>query len=282
MFNKYCVIYSRISTENQKFGHSLNTQFTVCKEYADSNNLIIKNSYSDINSGTKMKKLEELNRLINENENVYLLVTNLDRFSRNLGEACNYIDKLDRKKIILYSVEQLVSTKNINGIREVKCILADAELESKRLGSRLKLTFDCIKKKGGHIGPARYGFKKKKLKNIPITIPDKYETEIISLIKNLRLGEKKSSELSKQITKITNINVPLKFYDKNDNEIIKFSKPFTLTYSEIANILDDYNIKIRNKKPNKINISNIFLSNSRKRKPNYTNNLINNMNNLSL
>ena len=89
------------------------------------------------------------------------------------------------------------------------------------------------------------------------------EKKIIDLIINLRLGVTNSKKINKQIKQITNNNniSDIKFYDIDNNEIDIFDKPFTLTYTEIANILNDYNIKNRNKLFVKSAISNIFKQN---------------------
>lgn len=284
-----CVIYSRISTQNQTSGYSLETQNNICSNYAKNNNLNILNYYSDIGSGRYMSKLTQLNNLINENNNVKLLVCNLDRFSRNLEHACKYIFNLEKKKIILYSIEQDVSNENISSTRLLKSYINDSEFESKLIGGRVKRSLDEIKSRGGYIGCIGFGYDRKRIQGIPVRVKNKKEFDIINLIINLRLGVNNSKKLSKQIYNITNINVPLKFYDKNDNIIDIFNKPFTLTFNEIADILNDYKITIRKKKCTKNNISNIFKKNCSKQKINKLkkfklnmNLLTNNMNNISL
>ena len=261
-----CVSYSRISSINQKEGHSIQTQKEIIQKYANDNNLNIIQSYNDIGSGLKMNLLKNLNYILNNYSNITILVHNIDRFSRNLKDACLYLEKFQKKNIIIYAIEQDISNKTISSTRLFKTYINDAEFESKMIGLRVKKTLHNIKKKGGHVGSIRYGFKKKKIQNIPVIIKDSTENSIIKLIIDLRLGVKTSKELSESIIKITNTTKPLIFYDKYDNEIEKFAKPFTLTFKEISDILNDYNITIRGKKCKGTTINNIFNRNCDKNK----------------
>jgi len=284
------IAYRRISTQNQSNGHSLITQKKICDEYASNNNMNISNEYSDIGTGKNMKNLTNLNNLIDENNNCTLVVVNIDRFSRDLEQGLQYLKKLKSKEITLYSIEQNVSSDNISGLRLVKSYINDSEFESKTIGLRVKKSLITIKKKGGYIGGLKYGYQRCRLNNIPIKVKSSSEKKIIELIKNLRLGTSSSKNISKQIKQITaNNKIPdIKFYDIEDNEIEIFDKPLTLTYTEIADILNDYNIKKRNKKFTKYSVSNIFKQNCNtktlKKIKTLKNNLksLDNMNNLTI
>ena len=94
-----CVGYSRVSTQNQTDGHSIETQNQIIKSYARNNKLNIIQYYSDVGSGTKMNKLNNFNYIIDNYNNITLIVSNADRFSRNLSEACHYLDKMKKKNI---------------------------------------------------------------------------------------------------------------------------------------------------------------------------------------
>lgn len=261
-----CISYSRISSITQKKGHSIQTQKEIIQKYANDNNLNIIHCYNDIGSGIKMNLLKNLNYILNNYSDIKILVHNIDRFSRNLKDACIYLEKFQKKNIIIYAIEQDISNKNISSTRLLKTYINDAEFESKMIGLRVKKTLGSIKKKGGHIGGVRYGFKKKRIQNIPVIIKDSNENAIIKLIIDLRIGVKTSKEISQVITQITNTNKPLIIYDKHDNEIEKFAKPFSLTFKEIADILNDYNITIRGKNCKGTTINNIFNRNCDKNK----------------
>ena len=255
--------YTRLSTISQTSGHSLDTQKNICNEYASNNNMNISNEYSDIGSGKYMKNLTNLNKLLDENNDCTLVVVNIDRFSRNLEQGLQYLKKLKSKNITLYSIEQNVSSNNLSGLRLIKSYINDSDFESKTIGFRVKKSLATIKKRGGHIGGLKYGFRRCRLNNIPIKVKSSSEKKIIDLIINLRLGitsSKKINELIKQITNNKNIS-DIKYYNKEDEEIEIFDKPFTLTYTEIADILNDYNIKNRKKLFVKSAVSNIFKQN---------------------
>jgi len=141
------ISYSRISSINQKGGHSIQTQKEIIQKYANDNNLNIIQSYNDIGSGLKMNLLKNLNYILNNYSNIKILVHNIDRFSRNLKDACLYLEKFQKKNIIIYAIEQDISNKNISSTRLLKTYINDAEFESKMIGLRVKKTLSCIKKK---------------------------------------------------------------------------------------------------------------------------------------
>jgi len=261
-----CIGYSRISTKNQINGHSIQTQKENIKKYAHENHLNIIKYYEDVGSGTKMNLLNNLNKIIDNYKNIKIIVFNIDRFSRNLKDACIYLEKLKKKNIFIYAIEQNISNETISSARLLKTYINDAEFESQMIGLRVIQTQKHIKKKGGYIGGVRYGYIKKRVRNIPVIIKNNDEINIINLIIDLRLGIKTSKELSEIIIKITNINKPLVIYDKHDNEIEKFAKPFSLSFKEIADILNDYNIVIRGKNCKGTTINNIFNRNCDKNK----------------
>jgi len=271
--------YVRISSLSQTNGQSIEVQKSIINEFGNINNININNIYSDVGSGTKMKNLKNLNLLIQENNNCTLLVVNIDRFSRNLYEGIEYLNILKNKNIILKSIEQNISSDNITGIRLIKSCMNDSEFESNTIGLRVKKSLNIIKKKGGHIGIAPYGFKKKRINNLPIKVKDKTEELIIDLIVNLRLGIANVSKINNIISKIKNKNMPLiKFYDTNNTEITIFDKPFTLTFLEIADILNDYEITRRNKKFTSNSVNTIFKNNCSKKTLNKVKKLKNNLN----
>ena len=261
------IAYYRISTKNQSNGYSLDNQKTIIRKYANNNNITITNEYYDIGSAyKKMKNLVSLNKIINEHNDSTLLVVNIDRFSRNLEEGIIYLKKLEQKNIRLYSIEQNVCSDNISGIRLIKGFINDSEFESNTTGIRVKKSLNEIKSRGGYIGIPRYGFKKSKLNKIPILVKCNYEQKIIKLISDLRIGITNSDIINKQISIILNqkkIN-KLNFYDRDNNIIDVFDKPFTLTFSEITTILNDYNFKYRKNKRFKVSsVTNIFKKNNK-------------------
>ena len=272
------VIYARVSSDNQTNNHSIDSQINLSTQYANNNNHFVTKIYSETCSGKKnFKKNTELYKLVNENKDIILIVYDIDRLSRSImdGSKCYYSCK--KKNIIIYSiVQKTLYNFTLDKERLFFDALNQANYESNKIGQRVSNTFVTIRDKGGHIGPARYGFKKKKVNKIPILIKDDYEQEIIKFICLLRVGDKPSSIINEQLKKIVDNPVPINFYDKNDNIIQKFNKKYTLNFVDITNILNDYNIKYRNNKSfTKNNVSNIF--NKNKKKVGFIQQLFNNL-----
>ena len=260
------IIYARVSSENQKDNHSIDSQISLCTDYANKNGYYIDKIYYEICSGkNNLKKNCELYKLISENNNITLLVYDIDRLSRSITNGMDCYYKCKAKNIIIYSIVQKILYNTIDTERQFIDSLNQANYESNKIGLRIKNTCKNIRNKGGHIGPAKYGFKKSKVNKIPVLIKENYEQEIIKFISLLRIGDKSSTEINNQLKKIIDNPVPLHFYDKNDNIIEKFNKPYTLNFIEISNILNDYNIKYRNNKNfTRNNVNYIFNQNKQK------------------
>ena len=198
-----------------------------------------------------MKKLKEFNQLINNESNILLIVQNIDRFSRSVEHGSYYLDIMQQKNILLYSIEQQLYSNNIENISQIKNCIIHNELYSKQLSRRIKNIQSMIRNKGGYIGGIPFGYSIFKDNNkIPRKILNKHEQKIIKLIINLKISLSSSKNLTKSIRDIKNNNNEdeLEFIDENQNIINYFDKPFTLDNKTISEILNNYNILKRKKK----------------------------------
>ena len=107
---KKAILYRRVSTTDQKlFGNSLNTQRDALRNFCDSNQIIIKREFEEDFSAKNFNRpvMQELLSYAkaNHKEIDFVLITNWDRFSRNLLDALNVINDLHAYGIIANSIE---------------------------------------------------------------------------------------------------------------------------------------------------------------------------------
>jgi len=251
---KTCIVYSRISSDKQtKYNNSylsLHTQRIQCEDYAKNNNLKIIKFYQEVYSAKDMRKLKILNELINTNGNVILLVRSVSRFSRNVSQGIEYYNKMKERNILpIFVQDNLIVDDNPHNLARYISLLSTAQLESEIISQRVKNNLNTIRQLGGHVGSLEYGFKSKEKDGIRVKVINQYEQDVIKFILCAKKGNCTSRILSILMYKISKDNqkVPIYFYDKDGSIIRKFDNPYTLTYQEISNLLNDYNVTHRGK-----------------------------------
>lgn len=260
------VIYNRISSKNQAQLNgvhiSLENQLNHCKEYCEKNNFEIIATFSEIKSAKNIKFQKKLLDIYKNYDNINLIIYNITRFSRNTIEGLNFINNCKNKNIKLHFVEENLSGDQYIDQHRLRIGLSQAELESNNISQKQLKTNKVLRSKGWKFGNAKYGHHITFKNGIRSTKSNKCEQNVIKFIETA-----KTTTSCKELNKFLNIilpnnKYPLEFYDKDDSKIDHFSKPNTLTFQEIANILNEYGIKPRKNIWTKNKISNIYRSNS--------------------
>lgn len=102
---KTAVIYARYSSDNQN-EQSIEWQLRVCQDYAQSNDILILNTYIDRTMTGTNDNRPDFQKMIKDSSNKefeYVIVYKIDRFSRNKYETAKY------KKIIKDNVVKMLS-----------------------------------------------------------------------------------------------------------------------------------------------------------------------------
>lgn len=98
MNKENCVIWTRVSTKKQEDnGGSLQYQRDCCMDYAKSNGFNVVNSFGGTHESAKTpgKFIKEMVSFIKRNKTVkYLIVSQIDRFSRDSGQGCTMFNNL--------------------------------------------------------------------------------------------------------------------------------------------------------------------------------------------
>ena len=258
------IIYNRISSTNQSniknYHISLENQYDHCKNYCDQNGLNIINTVNEIKSARNMNNQNNLYNIINNYNDINIIIYNITRFSRNVLQGLQILKKLEQKNIIIHFVEENAKTNCYLDKHRIRLGLSQSEYESDTISNRIKSNNNVLKKKGWKFGKPEYGKEIYFNNGVRQTKINKYEKNIIDFIVAARISSCTVNHLNKLLNKIIPNNKELiEFYDpKSDLIIDKFSKPYTLTFREIAHLLNDYNISNRNKKWNYLSIKRIF------------------------
>ncbi len=250
LFNgKSAIIYIRASTKEQ----NVESQQYACEQYCKVNKLKIKNIYIEKCSAYKKDSQPKLNVLIKNNKNTNLIVFSVDRFSRNVKKSHSYILDLEFNNIVLISVKENLNLNTAFGKHNFRTLVNAAQYESELISERVKNSIKYRKANKIHIGQTPYGFKKlnKQL------IRDSEETAIIRFIITTYKKHMDSNTMSEKLFHLLrNLNRPKKdfvevsFTDEDKKyEYYQYNKleKILISASIISDILNDYNIKKRNK-----------------------------------
>lgn len=169
------IAYLRISTETQE----LNAQKLELYEYARKNDLKIDEFVEAEASSRKSEALRKIDLLLEKlNSGDLLLVSELSRLARSVGQVARIVDVLIKKQVKLITVKEGI---RINGNQDMQTktmitvFSLFAELERDLISERTKQGLAAAKAKGKILGRPR-GRGKSKL--------DEFQSEIKSLLQN--------------------------------------------------------------------------------------------------
>ena len=264
------VIYSRVSTGKQVFGTSLSSQQMICKEYCTKKNFKIIKEYSESVSAKNISKQTELNKIVEENYDIQLVVLDASRLTRNMTDFINFLNKCKQKQIVIHFAQDNLESSNMHDIKKMISNVIDSETELKNLSERIIRSIQHRKQTGTYFPTKiQYGYMLKELKNSKfkkIICPNDNEKKIIKLIKEMRSGVSLMM-LDDSIEKITGIKEYMKSYFPsnylNDDEFnyTMSDEKYVFNLKEIAFHLNNMKITNRNKIWNNRMISHIVKHN---------------------
>jgi DNA invertase Pin-like site-specific DNA recombinase len=117
---KKAVIYARYSPGGQQTAQSIEGQLKVCREYATREGFHIMGEYADQKlTGKTAEKRLDFQRMIADSARgrwEYVIVYQLDRFSRNKYDNAIYKEKLSRHGVKVISAMEQINTEDASGI----------------------------------------------------------------------------------------------------------------------------------------------------------------------
>jgi DNA invertase Pin-like site-specific DNA recombinase len=257
---KDAYIYVRVSSQRQtKNNVSFDTQINACQKYIKEQNYKFIQTLSETGSAFHPGKRHQLDDLIdNIPEDSVIIVYSYDRFSRNVIEATQMIQKLSKRNVLVESATEKVDYTTPNGRHLFTTIISSAQQQSETLGKRIKSSIEFRKNNGTYHTRTAYGYINVQRFDKYFVEEDPEEMKIIQIIISLRQGSKTIDQINGSLFEIvTQQNqVPLEFFE-GDKKITKI-RPNELKFKEIADILNDYNITHRNKPWSATNVSYLY------------------------
>ena len=241
------ILYTRVSSHSQG-QEGLQIQTQLCLDYLNNNGITLSGSYQEISSAFNGKQMA-LKNALEQNSNCTLFVLNVSRFSRNIVNAIEFMKLASEKSINIHFIEENLDSNNMTHHHTIRIKLSEAQLESENTSRRVSNSYKVLKAKGHKFGRAKYGYSasvnpKTKLRKF---ILNKKERYIMDFISQARDGNS-CKILNNKLKKIIPNADPLDFYDTDGvTKIGYFNKANTLTFEEIADILNDYDILKRGK-----------------------------------
>lgn len=147
--NKAAVGYARVSTTSESQETSLPTQRERIKSYCDSRNWTLENFFQD--KGASGKDVERpgfnsLKSFLQNREIDALIVTNLDRFSRNPRDVISEIDWLKEIGVDFVSIDQSIDTSTTAGEMVMVLISYLNRMEREKTVEKIKKSLERKKK----------------------------------------------------------------------------------------------------------------------------------------
>lgn len=179
-----CVLYSRVSTEMQVDGYSLEGQATCMKKFADREGMTIVSNYEDAGkSGKSIDGRPAFQKMLADIQDGlqidYILVYKLSRFGRNAADILNSLALIQNYDVNLISVEEGIDSSQASGKLLISVLSAVSEIERENI---LEQTMNGRREKARqglwNGGPAPYGYN---LKGNSLEINEE-EAEVIRLI----------------------------------------------------------------------------------------------------
>lgn len=181
---KKCLLYSRVSTEMQVDGYSLEAQKNCLKRFAEREEMIVVEAYEDAGkSGKSIEGRPAFKKMLSDIENGknvdYVLVYKLSRFGRNAADILNSLALLQTYDVNLICIEEGIDSSQTSGKLLISVLSAVAEIERENI---LEQTMNGRREKARqgkwNGGPAPYGYE---LKDNMLFVNED-EAEIIRLI----------------------------------------------------------------------------------------------------
>lgn len=136
---KKCYIYTRVSTEIQVDGYSLDAQITELERYAKVKGMEICGRYQDAGkSGKNIKGRPEFQRMLRDiaagkDQVDSVLVFKLSRFARSATDALNALENLQKHNVDLVCVDEALDTSTAVGKLVFIIISAICEMERENI-----------------------------------------------------------------------------------------------------------------------------------------------------
>jgi DNA invertase Pin-like site-specific DNA recombinase len=187
-----------------------------------------------------------------------LIFADVDRFTRNIKNGMDILSRLQKCNVIIEFVRENIDYTTPIGMKLLKYKMVDAEYESDMISQRVSNSLICKKFMKYHIGGVKFGKKiiNKKLVN------NEEEQYIIKIIK---MFNRPSIKIGEVMEEIENYHINYKtesleeeYYVIYNGYRLNGSESISMfTYTELSQLLNEYDIKKRGHKWNGLMVKRI-------------------------
>lgn len=247
MRNKDCIIFCRVSSDKQTGTFHISLEVQEQKGYACARlfhmrvRTVIK-CVESAYSGTSCT----IKSLISKNRGKNIILYNVSRFSRSSVKGAQLLEYALKNNVRLFFVDEGIiwDKSNQNNLPLIKRRLELAEEESRAIGKRVKDALAEKKRLGFFTGGvAKYGYKKVQVEGGKKLEEEKYEQAVIKFInlcKEVGTSVSVLNEWMKQLSPHFDFPITL---EHNNVKVKRLEEP--LSNSEIAQLLNDYQVTKR-------------------------------------
>ena len=187
---KTAVLMSRVSSEEQAQGYSLDVQEESLLKYCTRNNITVLNKFREDHSAKDFNRPEFKKFLEYAKKNKgridLLLITSWDRFSRNITDALLVLRRLKNLGISVQAIEQPIDLSIPENKVVLAMFLAIPEIDNDRRSIKIKQGMRAALKAGRWCRKAPRGyFNSRDEYNKPIIIPDERITYVKYLFEQI-------------------------------------------------------------------------------------------------
>jgi DNA invertase Pin-like site-specific DNA recombinase/transcription elongation factor Elf1 len=173
---KTAAIMSRVSSDEQAKGYSLDAQENELLRYCQNNDIDVGYSFREDHSAKTFNrpKFKEFQNLITTRKLKvdYLIIISWDRFSRNIQEALNMIDWLKKRGVTIIATQQPLDMNIPENLAILSFYLSLPEIDNKRRSMKIKSGIREALKSGRWVRKAIIGYNNARDEsNKPIIVP---------------------------------------------------------------------------------------------------------------
>ena len=157
------VSYSRVSSEEQLQGYSIDAQLRATRQFAQEKGWVLTNEYVDDGKSArtddinKRPKFKDMLRAASNREFDVLIVHKLDRFSRNLVVTLRSFEELAKNNITFISISEQIDYTTPMGRVFLATLGAFAQYYSDNLSQETKKGWDERRRQGLYCGTLPFG-----------------------------------------------------------------------------------------------------------------------------
>ena len=196
---KRAILMSRVSSDEQAKGYSLDIQVEKLSEHCRKENYLIINVFKEDHSAKNFNRPEFKKLLIylkqNKGKVDLLLITTWDRFSRNLTESFSMIEQLKNLGVEVQAIDQPLDLTVPENLMILSVYLALPDIDNKRRSIKITEGVRAGKASGRWQNLAPYGYRNSRDEgNKPIIVPNEKAETVKTIFTQLANG-KSASEI---------------------------------------------------------------------------------------